>query len=78
MRKNLAVSALLSGLAAIPMAVPMAAPARAGEAEVVRAEAQAEGGGRARVTEGQFVYVALDAEGWPRPVPQVAGEEEGT
>jgi acyl-CoA thioesterase YciA len=27
------------------------------------------GGGRVRVTEGQFVYVALDADGRPRPVP---------
>ena len=35
MRKNLAVAALLSGLAAVPMAVTMAAPARAGEADVV-------------------------------------------
>ncbi len=26
-------------------------------------------GQRVRVTEGQFVYVALDAEGRPRPVP---------
>jgi acyl-CoA thioesterase YciA len=31
------------------------------------------GGGRARVTEGQFVYVALDEAGRPRPVPN--GEE---
>ena len=31
------------------------------------------GGQRVRVTEGAFVYVALDAEGRPRPVP----EEEG-
>ena len=36
------------------------------------------GGQRVRVTEGEFVYVALDAEGRPRPVPRVAGEEEGT
>ncbi len=27
------------------------------------------GGQRVRVTEGEFVYVALDAEGRPRPVP---------
>ena len=56
MRKNLAVAALLSGLAA----VPMAAPARAGEADVVRAEARAEGGGawRFRVT------VAHGDTGW--------------
>jgi acyl-CoA thioesterase YciA len=27
------------------------------------------GGGRVRVTEGQFVYVALDEDGRPRPVP---------
>ncbi len=27
------------------------------------------GGGRVRVTEGQFVYVALDGDGRPRPVP---------
>jgi hypothetical protein len=64
MRKNLAVAALLSGLAAVSLAVslaiPMAAPARAGEAEVVRAEAQAEGGGawRFRVT------VAHGDTGW--------------
>ncbi len=56
MRQNLAVAALLSGLAA----VPMAAPARAGEADVVRAEARAEGGGawRFRVT------VAHGDAGW--------------
>ncbi len=56
MRKNLAVAALLSGLAA----VPMAAPARAGEADVVRAEARVEGGGtwRFRVT------VAHGDTGW--------------
>ncbi len=56
MRKNLAVAALLSGLAA----VPMAAPARAGEADVVRAEATAEGGDtwRFRVT------VAHGDTGW--------------
>ncbi len=56
MRKNLAVAALLSGLAA----VPMAAPTRAGEADVVRAEARAEGGGawRFRVT------VAHGDTGW--------------
>ena len=56
MRKNLAVLALLSGLAA----VPMAPPARAGEADVVRAEARAEGGGvwRFRVT------VAHGDSGW--------------
>ncbi len=60
MRTNLAVAALLSGLAAAPMAVPMAAPARAGEADVVRAEARAEGGGawRFRVT------VAHGDTGW--------------
>ena len=28
------------------------------------------GGGRVRVTEGQFVYVALDEDGRPRPVPE--------
>ncbi len=58
MRKNLAVAALLSGLAAVPMAAP--APARAGEADVVRAEALAEGGGawRFRVT------VAHGDTGW--------------
>jgi acyl-CoA thioesterase YciA len=28
------------------------------------------GGGRVRVTEGQFVYVALDENGRPRPVPE--------
>ena len=56
MRKNLAVAALLSGLAA----VPMAAPAWAGEADVLRAEALAEGGGawRFRVT------VAHGDTGW--------------
>ena len=56
MRKNLAVAALLSGLAA----VPMAAPAWAGEADVLRAEARAEGGGawRFRVT------VAHGDTGW--------------
>ncbi len=56
MRKNLAVAALLSGLAAIPMA----APAQAGEADVVRAEALAEGSGawRFRVT------VAHGDSGW--------------
>ena len=32
------------------------------------------GGGRVRVTEGQFVYVALDEDGRPRPVPD---EENG-
>jgi hypothetical protein len=60
MRKNLAVAALLSGLAAVPVAVPMAAPTRAGEADVVRAEARAEGGGawRFRVT------VAHGDTGW--------------
>ncbi len=60
MRKNLAVAALLSGLAAVPMAVPLAAPAWAGEADVVRAEALAEGGGawRFRVT------VAHGDTGW--------------
>ncbi len=36
------------------------------EAWVLRGE----GGGWVRVTEGQFVYVALDAEGRPRPVPE--------
>ena len=35
------------------------------------------GGERVRVTEGEFVYVALDAEGRPRPVPEEEGEEEG-
>ncbi len=35
------------------------------------------GGQRVRVTEGEFVYVALDAEGRPRPVPEEEGEEEG-
>ncbi len=36
------------------------------------------GGQRVRVTEGEFVYVALDAEGRPRPVPKdEAGTEEG-
>ncbi len=30
------------------------------------------GGGRVRVTEGQFVYVALDEDGQPRPVPEAA------
>ncbi len=56
MRKTLAVAALLSGLAA----VPMTAPAWAGEADVLRAEALAEGGGawRFRVT------VAHDDAGW--------------
>jgi hypothetical protein len=59
-RRNLAVAALLSGLAAVPMSVPVAAPARAGEADVVRAEARAEGGGawRFRVT------VAHGDTGW--------------
>ncbi len=33
------------------------------------------GGQRVRVTEGEFVYVALDAEGRPRPVPEEEGEE---
>ncbi len=28
------------------------------------------GGGRARVTEGQFTFVALDENGRPRPVPK--------
>ena len=56
MRKNLAVAALLSGLAA----VPVAAPAWAGEADVLRAEALAENGGawRFRVT------VAHGDTGW--------------
>ncbi len=56
MRENLAVAALLSGLAA----VPMAAPAQAGEADVVRAEALADGAGawRFRVT------VAHGDSGW--------------
>ncbi len=59
MRNNLAVAALLSGLATVPMAIPMAAPARAGEADVVRAEARAEGGAwRFRVT------VAHGDTGW--------------
>ena len=64
MRKNLAVAALLSGLAtvslAVSLAVPMAAPTRAGEADVVRAEVRAEGGGawRFRVT------VAHGDTGW--------------
>ncbi len=59
MRNNLAVAALLSGLATVPMAVPMAAPARAGEADVVRAEARAEGAAwRFRVT------VAHGDTGW--------------
>ena len=31
-----------------------------------------EGGGRVRVTAGQFVYVALDENGRPRPVPEAA------
>ncbi len=56
MRKNLAVAALLSGLAA----VPMAAPTRAGEADVVRAEARAEGGGALRFR----VTVAHGDTGW--------------
>ena len=60
MRKNLAVAALLSGLAAVPMAVTMAAPARAGEADVVRAEALAEGGGAWRF----HVTVAHADTGW--------------
>ncbi len=59
MRNNLAVAALLSGLATVPMAIPMAAPARAGEADVVRAEARVEGGAwRFRVT------VAHGDTGW--------------
>ncbi len=29
-----------------------------------------EGGGRVRVTEGQFTFVALDQNGRPRPVPE--------
>ena len=60
MRTNLAVAALLSGLAAVPVVVPGAAPARAGEADVVRAEALAEGGDtwRFRVT------VAHGDTGW--------------
>ncbi len=60
MRKTLAMAALLSGLAAVPMAVPIGAGARAGEADVVRAEARAEGGGawRFRVT------VAHGDTGW--------------
>ncbi len=33
------------------------------------------GGGRVRVTEGQFVYVALDADGRPRPVPDEEEDE---
>ncbi len=60
MRKNLAVAALLSGLAAVAMAVPMAAPAWAGEADVVRAEARAEGGGAWRFG----VTVAHGDTGW--------------
>ncbi len=31
------------------------------------------GGQRVRVTQGQFVYVALDAEGRPRPLPDEQG-----
>ncbi len=56
MRRSFAIALLLTGLAA----VPMAAPARAGEADVVRAEARAEGGGawRFRVT------VAHGDSGW--------------
>ncbi len=34
------------------------------------------GGERVRVTEGEFVFVALDAEGRPRPVPREAPLEE--
>lgn len=34
-------------------------------------------GEQVRVTEGEFVYVAIDAEGRPHPVPK-EGEEEGT
>ncbi len=56
MRQNLAVAALLSGLAA----VAMAAPAWAGEADVVRAEARAEGGGAWRFG----VTVAHGDTGW--------------
>ena len=33
------------------------------------------GGGRVRVTEGQFVYVALDEDGRPRPVPEEENRE---
>ena len=60
MRNTLAVAALLSGLAAVPVVVPGAAPARAGEADVVRAEAVREGGDtwRFRVT------VAHGDTGW--------------
>ena len=32
-------------------------------------------GTRVRVTEGQFIYVAIDAEGRPRPVPAEQGVE---
>ncbi len=35
------------------------------------------GGERVRVTEGELVYVALDSEGRPRPVPEEEGGEEG-
>ncbi len=56
MRQNLPVAALLSGLAA----VAMAAPAWAGEADVVRAEALAEGGGAWRF----HVTVAHADTGW--------------
>ncbi len=56
MRKILAVAALLSGLAA----VPMAPPAQAGEADVVRAEALAEGAGAWRFS----VTVAHGDTGW--------------
>ncbi len=64
MRKYLAVAALLGGLATVAMAVPMvvtmAAPARAGEADVVRAEALAEGRGAWRF----HVTVAHGDTGW--------------
>ena len=56
MRRSFAITLLLTGLSV----VPIAAPAQAGEADVLRAEATAEGGGswRFRVT------VAHGDTGW--------------
>ena len=39
------------------------------EAWALRSQA----GGRVRVTEGQYVYVSLDEDGRPQPLPEAAG-----
>jgi acyl-CoA thioesterase YciA len=44
------------------------------EAWALRGQGGDQGGGRVRVTEGQFVYVALDEDGRPRPFPDREGK----